>query len=72
MITVYTTPACPQCSMTKKKLDDLGIEYEVVDVSTNVDSLDYVRSLGYSQAPVIVTEDDSWSGFRPDKIKEIM
>lgn len=72
MITVYTTPACPGCMMTKKKLDDLGIRYEVVDMSTNVDSLDYVRSLGYTQAPVVITEDSAWSGFQPDRLRELV
>jgi glutaredoxin-like protein NrdH len=24
--------------------------------------------MGYMQAPVVVTENDHWSGFRPDKI----
>lgn len=32
MITVYSTnPPCPKCKVLKKKLDDAGIEYEVVD-----------------------------------------
>jgi len=72
MITVYTTPACVQCHTTKRKLDSLGIEYDVVDVSTDLDSLEYIRSLGYTQAPVVVTDNDSWSGFRPDKIATLV
>jgi glutaredoxin-like protein NrdH len=42
-ITVYSKPACVQCTAT-------------------------YRALGYLQAPVVVTDDDHWSGFRPDKI----
>jgi protein involved in ribonucleotide reduction len=30
-----------------------------------------VKSLGYLQAPVVVTDEDHWSGFRPDKIDEL-
>lgn len=38
------------------------------DVSTDEAALEHVKSLGYMQAPVVVTDDDHWSGFRPDKI----
>ena len=34
-------------------------------------ALERVRGLGFMQAPVVVTETDSWSGFRPDKIAEL-
>ena len=27
--------------------------------------------MGFMQAPVVVTETDSWAGFRPDKISEL-
>ena len=32
---------------------------------------EYVMSLGYLQAPVVVTDTDHWSGFRPDRIKAL-
>lgn len=66
MITVYTTPTCTQCSMTKKHLDQQNIAYTVIDVSTDIASLEYVRSLGYTAAPVVVAGNKHWSGFRPD------
>ena len=28
-------------------------------------------ALGYLQAPVVVAGDSHWSGFRPDRIKEL-
>lgn len=33
--------------------------------------LERLKALGYMQAPVVVTEQDHWSGFRPDKIEEL-
>ena len=30
-----------------------------------------VKELGYLQAPVVITDEDHWSGFRPDKIAEL-
>ena len=68
MITVYTKPACVQCNATFRALDSRGIEYRTVDLSKDPNALDVVKAMGYMQAPVVVTENDHWSGFRPDKI----
>jgi len=70
-ITVYTKPACVQCNATYKALDKQGLDYEVVDISTDDEARDAVMALGYLQAPVVVVDDEHWSGFRPDKIKAI-
>jgi len=70
-ITVYTKPSCVQCTATYRALDSKGIEYEVLDLSTDEAALEAVKSLGYLQAPVVVTDEDHWSGFRPDRIDEL-
>jgi glutaredoxin-like protein NrdH len=69
MITIYKKKNCPQCTATAREMDRLGIAYSVVDLDTDNDAIDYVQRLGYRSAPVVVTTTDSWSGFRPDKIK---
>lgn len=71
-VTVYTKPACVQCNATYKSLDKEGIVYESVDISADPKALEHVLSLGYQQAPVVVTDNDQWSGFRPDKIAELV
>ncbi|MDN5581148.1 MAG: glutaredoxin-like protein NrdH [Corynebacterium sp.] len=71
MITVYTKPACVQCTATKRALDKAGLDYEMVDISLDDEARDYVMALGHLQAPVVVTEDAHWSGFRPDRIKSL-
>jgi len=70
-VTVYTKPACVQCNATYRALDKKGIVYKSVDISQDASALEKVRALGYMQAPVVITADDHWSGFRPDKIEEI-
>ena len=70
-ITVYTKPSCVQCNATYRALDAKGIEYEILDVSQNEAALEQVKALGYMQAPVVITDEDHWSGFRPDKIDEL-
>ena len=70
-ITVYTKPACVQCNATYKALDRAGLSYEIVDITQDPEARDYVMSLGYLQAPVVVAGDKHWSGFRPDHIKAL-
>jgi glutaredoxin-like protein NrdH len=70
-ITVYTKPACVQCSATYKALDKQGIAYDTVDITLEPEARDYVMALGYLQAPVVVAGNEHWSGFRPDRIKAL-
>lgn len=67
-ITVYSKPACVQCNATYRALDKAGHEYTIVDISLDADARDHVMSLGYLQAPVVIADDEHWSGFRPDRI----
>ncbi|GAB3844948.1 glutaredoxin-like protein NrdH [Nesterenkonia populi] len=70
-VTVYTKPACVQCNATYRALDKNGVVYQTVDISQDAEALERVRALGYMQAPVVITDADHWSGFRPDKISEL-
>ena len=70
-VTVYTKPACVQCNATYRALDKKGIAYQSVDMSQDPEALERVRAMGYMQAPVVITDADHWSGFRPDKIAEL-
>ena len=67
-ITVYTKPACVQCTMTKKALDKAGLEYDTVDISEDPAAYEKVVALGFMSAPVVIAGDDSWAGFKPEKI----
>ncbi|NRI68810.1 glutaredoxin-like protein NrdH [Rhodococcus sp. MS16] len=70
-VTVYTKPACVQCNATYRALDQAGIDYNIIDITEDTQARDYVMSLGYLQAPVVVAGEAHWSGFRPDRIKEL-
>ena len=71
MTTVYTKNNCVQCDMTKRLMDKVGIEYDTVNISENPEALDKLIQLGYRAAPVVITENDSWAGFNPDKIADL-
>ena len=56
------------CKFTKDYLTKNGIDYSELSI---YDYLDYVQELGYSQAPVVVTDNDHWSGFNDTKLKKL-
>ncbi|AVO39279.1 glutaredoxin-like protein NrdH [Pukyongiella litopenaei] len=67
-ITVYSKPACVQCTATTRALDARGVSYEIVDLTQDPAAMELVQGLGYRQAPVVMAGDDHWAGFRPDMI----
>lgn len=70
-VTIYTKSECPGCDRTKKELQIRGAEYTEVSIETDATAYAYItKTLGYSQAPVVVLENDHWSGLNPGKIKE--
>ena len=69
MTTIYVQPACVQCEATKRFLNKNNIEYATVDITEDLDALDMIKGMGFSAAPVVITENDAWSGFQPDKLE---
>jgi glutaredoxin-like protein NrdH len=84
IVTVYTTPACSQCNLTKRWLDDpkrgdMKDQYNVVDLSQDEAAYEAVKALGYMQAPVVIVNDNGdttdekhWYGFRPDLLEQFV
>lgn len=70
-VTVYSKPACVQCTATTRALDKQGISYAVIDISRDQAAFDMVQNMGYRQVPVVVAGDAHWAGFRPDMISAL-
>lgn len=71
-ITVYSKPACVQCTATTRALERQGIPYEIVDISIDATAYELVQGLGYRQVPVVIAGDKHWAGFRPDMISALV
>lgn len=72
MLTVYSKARCVQCRFTIKKLDELGVDYEVKDVMQDSEAMRTVKELGYLAAPVVVTPTgEHWHGYRPDRLSQL-
>ena len=53
-IEILTTPSCSNCSVVEKMLDDLGIKYDVIDVT---EKPEYLKKYPIYTAPGIVIND---------------
>lgn len=53
-IEILTTPACFNCSIVEKILDDMGIQYNIIDVT---EKPEYLQKYPIFTAPGIVIDD---------------
>ncbi len=72
MVTIYTLPACVQCESTKRYLAKKGVEFQEVSMDQNIEALEKIKEMGYSQAPVVVAGESTWSGFRLDSLQKLV
>ena len=52
--------------------DREGADFEEINIDEQPEKIDYVKSLGFTAAPVIEAGDIVFSGFQPTKLKEIL
>lgn len=71
--TVYTAgDFCVQCKATEKKLDQLGIEHNVIPLEeVPNEQIEEWKSNNLRQAPIVEADGELWSGYRPDKLAEL-
>ena len=70
-ITVYSKENCVQCNATYRALGKMALEYTVVMLEDMPEKVEEFRNEGLMQAPIVEVDGERWSGFRPNKIKEI-
>ena len=70
-ITIYTRNDCMQCHATRRAIESRGLTFELINLDLHPEAADDLRAQGYRQLPVVVTEQESWSGFRPDMINRL-
>jgi len=73
-LTIYGKSECAQCDMTVRYLDKHEAGFTYINIEHDQDAYNYVtKTLGYRQAPAVVARypngsEQSWSGFRPDRL----
>ena len=69
MVTIYTPDTvCVSCEATKRALQKKDIPYTLEVLGEEHPQREEFRTAGFAAFPVVVTDTDSWCGFRPDKI----
>lgn len=71
-VIVYSNPNCVQCEQTKKYLTLKGVEFESKMIQDSPEIMPLIEEKGYKAAPVVVAGDNSWSGFRLDKLSSLV
>lgn len=77
-VRLFALTTCPYCRMTKKYLDQLDVEYELVEVDTlegdeRTAAVDEVQRLsGGKSFPVVVIDEEVIVGFNKKRIKELL
>ena len=72
MIKVYgKSNGCANCAIAKETLERHNIEYKFIDVMEDKGALDFIKSMGYRQVPIIDTEIKSISTEVLDNLYEV-
>lgn len=71
-VIVYSNPNCTACEQTKRFLTVKGIEFEAKMIQDSPEVFALIEEKGYSAAPVVVAGDESWSGFKLDKLNALI
>ena len=50
--------------------DNANQDYIVINMDEDSAARKIVKAMNYKQAPVVVTDENKWSGWRPDLIQE--
>lgn len=71
-IIVFSKNGCVQCDMTKRRLTQHGLPFEVRMIDAAGDegaaNMAAFREHGFSSLPVVVADGAAWAGFQPSKL----
>lgn len=72
-VKIYSTPTCPWCKKAKAYLDEKGIAFEGVDVSSDANAQkEMIDKSGQMGVPVLDIDGKIVIGFDKEKIDEIL
>ena len=72
-ITIYSTPSCHFCQMTKDFLSEKGIEYTDYNVATDLEKRqEMIQKSGQMGVPVIFVGDEMMVGFDQERLSALL
>lgn len=72
MVTIYSKNDCAQCKMLKKQLNRAGVSYMEFNMDEQPEKREYVKSKGWSSAPVLESDAGDFSGFNPVELRKVI
>lgn len=75
MITVYTKNNCASCSFTKRKLQELGVNYKEINVDEDLSALEYLMECGFRSLPVVFNSNGApmvTGGYAPNILENLV
>ena len=73
MVKIYSTPTCPWCKKAKAYLEEKGIAYEGVDVSSDeAAQKEMIEKSGQMGVPVLDIDGKIVIGFDKEKIDKLL
>ncbi len=71
---IYSTPECNLCDQAKKYLSEKGVDFDLVDITSDVDAFNEMKKVsgGARTAPVISIGDKVLVGFKKKDIEEAL
>jgi glutaredoxin 3 len=72
-VTIYSTPSCPFCMMTKRFMKENNIDFEDIDVSTDqAKAQEMVRKSGRMAVPIVDIDGEIIVGFDKGRIRKAL
>lgn len=72
-VTVYSTPTCPYCTMSKNFFDSIGVKYKDIDVSRDqAAAIEMVKKSGQMGVPVIDIDGKVIVGYQPTVFRQLL
>ena len=70
LITVYAKDNCQMCRATEQFLTKHGLTFDSKDITVDTEWQDILPEA--KMAPIVVTPNDAWFGFRLDLLKGLL
>ena len=70
-ITVWTLPACVQCTSTKRFLEKHNLPYVEHSLTDHPEQAEQFRNAGHTTAPIVTTPLGTWAGFQYAKLHQL-
>ncbi|MEA1975880.1 MAG: glutaredoxin family protein [Bacillota bacterium] len=71
-VKVYSSNTCTYCKMVKEYLNDKGVEFTELNISTDAEARKELISKGFMGVPVVYIDDEVVQGFDKKRLDELL